>query len=49
MPLWQDRRVLIAGEPSLVGSRLADVLVERGAKVRVVDDLLSGEPGNAQQ
>jgi UDP-glucose 4-epimerase len=49
MPLWQNRRVLIAGGPSLVESHLADVLVERGAKVRVVDDLLGGEPGNAQQ
>jgi nucleoside-diphosphate-sugar epimerase len=46
---WQDRRVLITGGASFIGSHLTDALVEREAKVRVVDDLSSGRLDNIQQ
>src|SRR5260370_20840287 len=39
---WQDRHVLVTGGASFIGSTLADALVARGARVRVVDDLSSG-------
>lgn len=45
---WQGRRVLITGGASFIGSHLTDSLVERGAKVRVVDDLSSGRLENIQ-
>ena len=40
--LWQGRRVLVTGGASFIGSHLVDTLVQRGASVRVVDDLSSG-------
>ena len=40
---WQNRPVLITGGASFIGSHLTDALVHRGAKVRIVDDLPSGE------
>ena len=49
MGYWQDRRVLITGGASFIGSHLTDALVERGAKVRIVDDLTSGRMENIQQ
>lgn len=36
-------------EPPYIGSHLTDALVERGAKVRIVDDLSSGKLENIQQ
>jgi len=39
MSFWQNRRVLVTGGASFIGSHLTDALVERGAKVRSVDDL----------
>ena len=39
---WKGKRVLITGGTSFIGSSLADVLVSRGATVRVVDDLSTG-------
>src|ERR1700720_3566400 len=44
--VWTDKLVLITGGSSFIGSALADQLIERGAKVRVVDDLTSGHLGN---
>ena len=43
---WKDRPVLITGGASFIGSHLVDGLVERGAAVRVVDDLSSGHLNN---
>lgn len=44
--MWQDRRVLVAGGASFIGSHLTKALVGRGARVRVVDDLSSGKLGS---
>lgn len=49
MSFWANRRVLITGGASFIGSHLTDALVERGAKVRIVDDLSSGKLENIQQ
>jgi UDP-glucose 4-epimerase len=46
---WAGRRVLVAGGASFIGSHLVDALVERGASLRVVDDLSSGKLENIQQ
>jgi nucleoside-diphosphate-sugar epimerase len=43
---WKDRAVLVTGGASFIGSNLVDALVERGARVRVVDDLSSGRLEN---
>lgn len=40
--MWQDRNVLVTGGASFIGSHLVDAVVERGARIRVVDDLSSG-------
>ena len=40
---WNRRRVLVTGGASFIGSHLTEALIERGAKVRVVDDLSSGK------
>lgn len=43
---WHGRKVLVTGGASFIGSHLVDALVERGALVRVVDDLSSGQLSN---
>ena len=43
---WKDRPVLVTGGASFIGSHLVDGLIERGAAVRVVDDLSSGQLDN---
>jgi nucleoside-diphosphate-sugar epimerase len=40
---WKNRKVLVTGGTSFIGSHLVDALVKRGATVRVVDDLSSGK------
>jgi len=45
---WKNSRVLVTGGASFIGSALVDALVERGAKVRVVDNLSSGKLENIQ-
>lgn len=43
---WQEKKTLVTGGASFIGSHLTDALVERGTKVRVVDDLSSGRLEN---
>lgn len=43
---WRGCKTLVTGGASFIGSHLVDALVERGAAVRVVDDLSSGELDN---
>src|SRR5215211_2706991 len=45
---WQNRSTLVTGGASFIGSHLVDALLERGARVRVVDDLSSGRLENIQ-
>lgn len=45
---WENRSVLVTGGASFIGSHLVDALVEKGAAVRVVDDLSSGTLENIQ-
>jgi len=46
---WQTRRVLVTGGASFIGSHLVDALLERGARVRVVDNLSSGRLENIKE
>ncbi len=47
---WSDKRILVTGGASFVGSHLIDRLVALGAgHVRIVDDLSSGEVDNIQE
>ena len=43
---WQKTKTLVTGGASFIGSHLVDALLERGADVRVVDDLSSGKLDN---
>lgn len=45
---WKSSRVLVTGGASFIGSALVDALVERGAKVRVVDTRSIGRLDNIQ-
>ncbi len=40
---WSEKNVLVSGGCSFIGSHLVDALLERGARVRVVDNLSSGK------
>ena len=46
---WNNLRVLVTGGASFIGSSLVDALAERGAKVRIVDDLTSGKMENIRR
>ena len=43
---WQNRKVLVTGGASFIGSNLVNELLKLGARVRVVDDLSSGKLDN---
>ncbi len=45
---WNEKRVRVTGGASFIGSHLVDALLERGAAVRVVDDLSSGRFSNVE-
>jgi nucleoside-diphosphate-sugar epimerase len=45
---WNNRRVLVTGGASFIGSHLVEALAHRGARVHVVDDLTSGKLENLQ-
>lgn len=44
--MWRNRRVLVTGGASFIGSHLVDALVGREARVRVADNLSSGKLEN---
>jgi len=46
---WKNRKVLVTGGASFIGSHLVDALVERGASVYVVDNLSSGKVENIKR
>jgi nucleoside-diphosphate-sugar epimerase len=43
---WHQTRTLVTGGASFIGSHLVDAILERGAPVRVVDNLSSGRMDN---
>jgi len=43
---WKNRRVLVTGGASFIGSHLVDALAKNGAHIRVVDNLTSGRVEN---
>jgi len=45
---WSGKRVLVTGGASFIGSTLTDKLLDRGAHVRIVDDLTSGHLDNVR-
>lgn len=45
---WEEKKVLVTGGASFIGSNLVDVLLAKGAKIRIVDDLSSGNLENIQ-
>jgi len=46
---WDDKRVLVTGGASFIGSHLVDKLVEMGANVTVLDNFSSGTLENLSQ
>jgi nucleoside-diphosphate-sugar epimerase len=46
---WSGKLVLVTGGASFIGSTLTDRLLDRGAKVRIVDDLTSGHLNNIRE
>ncbi|HEY9843925.1 MAG: NAD-dependent epimerase/dehydratase family protein [Candidatus Sericytochromatia bacterium] len=46
MSQWTNKRVLVTGGASFIGSHLVDALLALGADLRVVDDLSSGRREN---
>lgn len=45
---WKNKKVLVTGGASFIGSNLVDKLLERGASIKVVDNLSSGKITNIQ-
>jgi UDP-glucose 4-epimerase len=44
--MWNDTKVLVTGGASFIGSHLVEYLANKGAKVRVADNLSSGKLSN---
>lgn len=49
MSYWQDRKVLVTGGASFIGSHIVERLVGAGASVRVADNFSSGRRENLAQ
>jgi UDP-glucose 4-epimerase len=49
MSFWNDKKVLVTGGASFIGSHLTDRLIGLGANVRVADDLSSGRLENLHE
>jgi nucleoside-diphosphate-sugar epimerase len=47
--MWRNRKVLVTGGASFIGSHLVDSLIEKGAEVTVADDLSSGKLENFER
>ena len=43
---WNNKKILVTGGASFIGSHLCEQLVQRGAKVRVAENFSSGERGH---
>jgi nucleoside-diphosphate-sugar epimerase len=43
---WHKKKILITGGASFIGSSLADKLIQKGAQIRIIDDLSSGKKEN---
>jgi len=46
--LWRNKRVLVTGGASFIGSHIVDALLRKGAVVRVADDFSSGRLSNIE-
>jgi len=46
--MWKNRRVLVTGGASFIGSHLVDSLLKKGAIVKVADDFSSGKLENLE-
>lgn len=46
---WKGRHVLVTGGASFIGSALVKVLLDRGARVHVIDNLTSGKLANLHE
>ncbi|MFX1487222.1 MAG: NAD-dependent epimerase/dehydratase family protein [Promethearchaeota archaeon] len=46
--MWKDKKVLVTGGASFIGSHLVDSLLKKGAIIEVVDDFSSGKLQNLE-
>lgn len=46
--MWKNKRVLVTGGASFIGSHLVDTLLKKGATVTVADDFSSGKLSNLE-
>lgn len=46
---WNKKKVLVTGGASFIGSTLVDRLLEKGAEIRIIDNLISGKIENIQE